>query len=261
MGVRVRRRVGVRGRGDGQPAAPRVPGCDDGAPGPRGRGSGDRGRGRGVRRRPRSPRRGAGEEGGAAYRTGYPPPGPRPLQGDSRPAPQAGHPTACPGGADDRCPDHPQPRPAGGPRQSSHPPPGDSDPGQADRGGPARPAHAPPRRPACPCARPQLPPGRPPGHVVAGQAAGVPGTAGYWAPPVQYGYATPPNGAAPVYGRPPSRAGQARYERPARRVQGRAPRGRGYPRQQRRLPAGLSIAWIPVPAWTGSQPPPGTYRY
>ncbi len=97
---------------------------------------------------------------------------------------------------------------------------------------------------------------------------------GYGAPaPVRYG--TPVRyGAAPVrYGTP-----RIRYRRPAgygtaqvsygapvqagtpiRRAPQRA-RGRGYPRQ-RRLPAGLSIAWVPVPAWRGSQPPPGAYRY
>jgi len=47
---------------------------------------------------------------------------------------------------------------------------------------------------------------------------------------------------------------------PSRRVPAQRARGRGYPRQ-RGLPAGLSIAWVPVPAWRGSQPPPGAYRY
>jgi hypothetical protein len=53
----------------------------------------------------------------------------------------------------------------------------------------------------------------------------------------------------------PGQAGVTARRAPAQRA-----RGRGYPRQ-RRLPAGLSIAWVPVPAWRGSQPPPGAYRY
>ena len=64
--------------------------------------------------------------------------------------------------------------------------------------------------------------------------------AGYRAP-VRYG--TPVSGGTAV-----------------RRVPGQPARGRGRPRSQR-LPAGLSIAWVPVPAWRGSQPPPGAYRY
>jgi hypothetical protein len=71
--------------------------------------------------------------------------------------------------------------------------------------------------------------------------------------PVQYG--VPARGRAPV-----RRAAPVRYGTPARRVQGQPLPARGYPRQ-RRLPAGLSIAWVPVPAWKGSAPPPGAYRY
>ena len=79
-------------------------------------------------------------------------------------------------------------------------------------------------------------------------------TAGYGTSPVRY-RGVPVNGTAPArYGTP------VRYGTPARRAQGRAVPGRGYPRR-RRVPAGLSIAWIPVPAWTGRQPPPGAHRY
>jgi hypothetical protein len=83
---------------------------------------------------------------------------------------------------------------------------------------------------------------------------------GYGAPyrtgtPVQYRYGVPAQGRTPVrYGVP------VRGRALARRVQGQPARGRGYPRQ-RRLPAGLSIAWVPVPAYRGPQPPPGAYRY
>ena len=77
--------------------------------------------------------------------------------------------------------------------------------------------------------------------------------------PVRYGtrvrYGAPvSDGTAVTYG------GPVRTAAPARRVPAQRARGRGYPRQ-RRLPAGLSIAWVPVPAWRGSQPPPGAYRY
>jgi hypothetical protein len=47
---------------------------------------------------------------------------------------------------------------------------------------------------------------------------------------------------------------------PVRRIPSRRAATRGYPRPGR-LPTGLSIAWVPVPAWRGSQPPPGAYRY
>jgi hypothetical protein len=71
--------------------------------------------------------------------------------------------------------------------------------------------------------------------------------------PVQYG--------APVrYGTPVRYRAAAGGRVPVRRAAGPQVRGRGYPRQ-RRYPAGLSIAWVPVPAWCGSPPPPGAYRY
>jgi hypothetical protein len=77
--------------------------------------------------------------------------------------------------------------------------------------------------------------------------------------PVRYGYGTPVRYG---YGAP------VRYRDDSTVVPGtpvrRVPRQRasvsGYPRP-RRLPAGLSIAWVPVPAWRGSQPPPGAYRH
>jgi len=67
---------------------------------------------------------------------------------------------------------------------------------------------------------------------------------------------------APARRRAPVRRGvPVRYGAPvAYRAPVRQAPARGYPRQ-RRLPAGLSIAWVPVPAWRGSQPPPGAYRY
>jgi len=73
---------------------------------------------------------------------------------------------------------------------------------------------------------------------------GTPGTYRY-GPPGSYRYGTP---AGYRYGVP----GQVVTGRPARR-----------PGQQRRrrYPPGLSIAWVPVPAWSGSRPPSGTYRY
>ena len=90
---------------------------------------------------------------------------------------------------------------------------------------------------------------------------GVPAPVRYGAPaPVRYGaprvrYGTPVSAGTPVrYGTP------VRAATPVRRAPAQRARGRGYPRQ-RRLPAGLSIAWVPVPAWRGSQPPPGAYRY
>jgi hypothetical protein len=92
-------------------------------------------------------------------------------------------------------------------------------------------------------------------------ASGAPATARYGASPVRYRYGVPVNGTAPAqYGTPIRQVAPARYGAPTRRVQGRPVPGRGYPRQ-RRLPAGLSVVWVPVPAWTGSQPPPGAYRY
>jgi hypothetical protein len=119
--------------------------------------------------------------------------------------------------------------------------------------------------------------------VPGGSAATVralaprPATAGAVAPvrygvrPVRYRtpvrYGTQASGGMPVrYGVPARARMPVRYGAPvrggtaARRVPGQRVPGRGYPRQ-RRLPAGLSIAWVPVPAWRGSQPPPGAYRY
>jgi hypothetical protein len=87
----------------------------------------------------------------------------------------------------------------------------------------------------------------------------------YGAQPVRYGaqpvrYGTPVTYGTPVRrGTPASYGTSARAGTPVRRVPGQRTRGRGYPRQ-RRYPAGLSIAWVPVPAWRGSQPPPGAYR-
>jgi hypothetical protein len=90
--------------------------------------------------------------------------------------------------------------------------------------------------------------------------------------PVEYRYGGPVeyrDGGPAGYRAPTRRRAPARREAPVRYgapVQYRAPvrqapaPARGYPRQ-RRLPAGLSIAWVPVPAWRGSQPPPGAYRY
>jgi hypothetical protein len=89
--------------------------------------------------------------------------------------------------------------------------------------------------------------------------------------PVQYGtpvsgrapvrYGTPVRSGTPVrYGAPVRGRAPVRRAAPARRVQGQPVPVRGYPRQ-RRLPAGLTIAWVPVPAYKGSQPPPGAYRY
>jgi hypothetical protein len=102
----------------------------------------------------------------------------------------------------------------------------------------------------------------------------APRTAAYGAAPVRYGgrrrvryrtpqarYGTPVRSGAPVGGGTAVRYGApVRTAAPAGRVPAQRARGRGYPRQ-RGLPAGLSIAWVPVPAWRGSQPPPGAYRY
>jgi hypothetical protein len=85
----------------------------------------------------------------------------------------------------------------------------------------------------------------------------------YWVPG---GYGTQ-DGYRVTAGYRPQRGYQApsaRYGAPARDgTSARRPRrrpvpGQGYPR--RSYPAGLSIAWVPVPAWRGSQPPPGAYR-
>jgi hypothetical protein len=81
---------------------------------------------------------------------------------------------------------------------------------------------------------------------------GVPTPVRYGAPG---GYGAPTRARTPVRYGAPVQAGT-----PVRRAPAQRARGRGYPRQ-RRLPAGLSIAWVPVPAWRGSQPPPGAYRY
>ena len=86
---------------------------------------------------------------------------------------------------------------------------------------------------------------------------------GYW---TQGGYG-PQDGYRPQTGYRPQRGyrapsvrygAPARDGAPARRAPRRTVPGQGYPR--RRYPAGLSIAWVPVPAWRGSQPPPGAYR-
>jgi hypothetical protein len=96
--------------------------------------------------------------------------------------------------------------------------------------------------------------------------------------PVRYRYGTPVRYGAPVryrdgspvaYGAPAGyrygvptryRYGPAAVPgAPRRRVARQPARARRYVGPQR-LPAGLSIAWVPVPAWRGSQPPPGAYR-
>jgi hypothetical protein len=94
---------------------------------------------------------------------------------------------------------------------------------------------------------------------------GAPAPIRYGVPPVRYG--TPSAGRVPVrYGAPARARTTVRYGTPvrggtaARRIPRQRVPGRGYPRQQR-YPAGLSIAWVPVPAYRGSQPPPGAYRY
>jgi hypothetical protein len=87
------------------------------------------------------------------------------------------------------------------------------------------------------------------------------GTQVRYGAPAQYGYR---DGGRVRYGYgTPARRGY-RYGTPVR--QGTAARragqlpARGRPRR-RQLPQGLYIAWVPVPAWRGSQPPPGAYRY
>jgi len=106
-----------------------------------------------------------------------------------------------------------------------------------------------------------------PGGSAAAVRALAPRPAAYGAPaPVRYGvpqvrYGTPARYGTPVrYGTPIRYGTPVQAGTPVRRAPAQRARGRGYPRQ-RRLPAGLSIAWIPVPAWRGSQPPPGAYRY
>jgi hypothetical protein len=101
---------------------------------------------------------------------------------------------------------------------------------------------------------------------------GAPARVRYGVPEVRYGgpqaryrrpvrYGTRVRYGAPVSdGTTVTYGGPVRTAAPARRVPAQRARGRGYPRQ-RRLPEGLSIAWVPVPAWRGSQPPPGAYRY
>jgi len=97
------------------------------------------------------------------------------------------------------------------------------------------------------------------------QARAVPAPVRYGEPSVRYTYGVPSarygvpvSGRAPVPYRMPTRP--VRLGPSLRRGQRRSAPRRGYPRQ-RRLPAGLSIAWVPVPAWHGSTPPPGPYRY
>jgi hypothetical protein len=85
--------------------------------------------------------------------------------------------------------------------------------------------------------------GQRPTQVIPGRSA----TAVQYGVPVRYG--VPARGGAVV-----------RYGAPARGTRARPVHERGHPRR-RRYPPGLSIAWVPVPAWRGSQPPPGAYRY
>ena len=94
---------------------------------------------------------------------------------------------------------------------------------------------------------------------------GYPYRYGYGVPSVRYGAPVSGGTTTVQYGTPveygvPTRRRPVRRAAPVRRVQGQPVPARGYPRQ-RRMPAGLSIAWVPVPAWKGSQPPPGAYRY
>jgi hypothetical protein len=101
---------------------------------------------------------------------------------------------------------------------------------------------------------------------------GAPVRYGYGAP-VRYGYGAPVRyrGGSPVAS---GATGGYRYGVPTRYRYG-VPAVPGAPRRRvarqpasvrrryaspQRLPAGLSIAWVPVPAWRGSQPPPGAYR-
>jgi hypothetical protein len=99
-----------------------------------------------------------------------------------------------------------------------------------------------------------------PGSIARGSVAPVSyrtpvryGTPGRPGTPVPCG--TPGRSAAPVrYGAP------GRPRAPVRRTPARQGRGGGYPRR-RGYPSAPSIAWIPVSAWCGNQPPPGAYRY
>jgi hypothetical protein len=102
------------------------------------------------------------------------------------------------------------------------------------------------------------PPIAPRGVVPGGYRVPV----GYGAPAIRYRapavrYGTP----AVRYGTPAVRYGApVRTGAPVRRVPARLVSGRGYPRR-RRVPSGLSTAWVPVTAWCGSEPPPRAYRY
>jgi hypothetical protein len=74
-------------------------------------------------------------------------------------------------------------------------------------------------------------------------------------------YRTPVRYGTPVGYRPPVRYGPpVRSGAPVRRTPARHVRGRGY-RRRHRYPSAPSIAWIPVSAWCGSQPPPGAYPH
>jgi hypothetical protein len=74
-------------------------------------------------------------------------------------------------------------------------------------------------------------------------------------------YGVPGRYGVPVrYGVPARSGGPAASRMAVRQVPGQPVRGGGYPRR-RRGSARLSIAWIPVPAWCGDPPPPGTRRY
>ncbi len=87
-----------------------------------------------------------------------------------------------------------------------------------------------------------------------GTSAGRPAPAGYRVPG-RYGTLTR---------RVPGQAGSGRvipgHIIPGQVIPGQAVSGRGYPRR-RRPPAGLSVVWVPMQAWTGRQPPTGAYRY
>jgi hypothetical protein len=77
--------------------------------------------------------------------------------------------------------------------------------------------------------------------------------------PVRYG--APVRYRTPVRYRAPGGSGTpVSYGAPVRRTPARQVRGRGYPRRQR-YPSAPSIAWIPVSAWCGSQPPPGAHPH
>jgi hypothetical protein len=72
---------------------------------------------------------------------------------------------------------------------------------------------------------------------------------------------TAASGPAAIGGLMPAGYRQVRRVPGGQPVPGRSYRRRGYPGPGRPYRPRLSIAWIPVPAWTGSQPPPGAYRY